>query len=198
MDFPHFLEYALSVSASIKYFLLFVGAIVEGPVLMVAAGFFLHFGVFDLVPMFLVFVAGDLAGDVFWYYIGSRYAEPFLQKKGKFLGITMVRFLKVKSLFSRYHDWILIISKITIGFGMALATLMVAGATRVPFRRYMIINTIGEVLLVAILISTGYLFGELYNYIEEGFKLVFTIGAIVFSSLAIYGFSSYMKKIIAE
>ena len=68
--------------------------------------------------------------------IAKRYgAKAVVHEHGGVFGISYENFEKVQGLFREYHDRILLISKVTIGFGMALATLIVAGATRVPFTR---------------------------------------------------------------
>ncbi len=177
-----------------KYLLLFFGVIVEGPIIMVASGFLIHQGIFELLPAFIAIFAGDLAGDVAWYYIGYYFAEPFLRKHGHFLSVTPEGLEKAKLLFKRYHVKILLISKMTLGFGMALATLIAAGATRVSFRLYMLLNALGEFILIALLLVAGYYFGYLYASIAKGFKNFFLIGLVAFVALLIYGFTKYMKK----
>lgn len=194
MDTPAILEYALTLSVTFKYLLVFVGTIIEGPIIMVAGGFLIHLGVFEPLPLFLTILAGDLVGDIAWYYIGYYFAEPFMKKHGHFLSLTPDKLEKIKTLFQKYHERILIFSKLTIGLGFALGTLIVAGITRIPFGRYMFLNLIGEGVLVAILLSVGYFFAELYKYVDDGLKVGFTVAVIVISSAAIYGFAGYMKK----
>lgn len=197
-DIPYLIEYALSLTATLKYGLIFVGVIVEGPILMVATGFFWSLGVLELLPLFITLVSGDIIGDTVWYFVGYYFAEPFVLKYGKWFSITPELFAKGKDLFTRYHEKILFISKITIGFGMAVVTLLVAGASRMSFKRYLVINVIGEIILVGVLLSLGYLFGELYNYIEKGFKEFFLIGALIIAGLAVYGFANFMKHKIVK
>jgi membrane protein DedA with SNARE-associated domain len=198
MDLNTFLTYALSFSASIKYPLLFVGVIIEGPVLMVMSGFLLHAGVFNPIGLFVTLIAGDLVGDVFWYCVGSRFLLPILDRRGKVFGISKEMFERVKALFDSYHEKILFISKITIGFGMALATLMIAGATKVPFRKYIIINFVGEMVLVVILLSIGFLFGEVSKYFAEGLRIAYFVAMAVVSIMVLYGFAHIMKKKIMK
>lgn len=198
MQLPALLTYALTLASQFKYPLVFLITIVEGPILMVVAGFLYHQGFFSLAPLFITIAVGDLAGDVIWYGIGKFFAEPLLRKHGRFLSVTPELFEKGKGLFRKYETKILLISKMTLGFGMALVTLMVAGATHVRFRTYMFLNIIGEFVLVTMLLLAGYFFGQLYNYIADGFKTVFFIGAIAMAVVALYGFSRYMKKKIAS
>jgi membrane protein DedA with SNARE-associated domain len=176
-----------------------MGVVIEGPILMVASGFLVLSGVFGLVPAFLVILAGDLLGDVIWYYIGYFFAEPFLRKYGKFFKITPERFEKAKSLFHENHVKILLISKITIAAGMALATLMAAGASHISFKKYMFLNFIGEIALVSILMSIGYFFGQMYVSISGVMKIYLIVGAFVIIGGLLYYFARKVKgRIVTE
>lgn len=189
-----FLGYASAAIIQYRYPLLFIGAIVEGPLLMIASGFFLHAGVFSFVPLYLTLILGDLAADVVWYYVGYFFGEPFVRRYGAFVSLTPDHLDRATKLFHKYHARILFISKVTIGFGLALATLVVAGASRVPFRMYMLYNVIGEIVLVAVLISLGYFLGNIYEAIASGFRIVFIVAVIPVIAATLYGFSQYAKK----
>lgn len=165
---------------------------------MIAAGFLLHREVFTLTPLFLALVVGDLIGDILWYYIGYFFAGPILQRHGKFFGLTPEIYEKAKALFHRHHEKVLLISKVTLGFGLALGTLMVAGATRVSFKKYIILNFLGELALVTTLLSIGYSFGGLYTYIADSFKIIFIVSVFVIVGLAIFGFSRFMKNNVSK
>ncbi len=191
---PPFLTYILTFASAWRYPLLIAGAIIEGPVIMVASGIMLRTGIFALVPLFLALVIGDLLADIFWYFVGYYFAEPLIRRYGHFFGLTPEKFVVAKELFRRYEAKILFISKVTIGFGMALATVIAAGATRVPFRTYMLLNFLGEVILVSGLLAIGYFFGEVYTRISGDLKIVFVISVIVLVGAATYGLSRYFKN----
>ncbi len=189
---PNFLLFLVGY----KYLLLFLGIVIEGPILMVASGILIHIKFFDLTTAFIVILAGDLVGDVVWYYIGYFFAGPFIKKYGKFIKITPEVFENAKGLFHKYHVKILLISKITIGFGMSLATLMAAGATRVSLKKFLMLNFLGEIILVSVLLSVGYFFGQLYNSIADTMKIYFVVGAIVVMGISTYYFTKYIKRVI--
>ena len=165
---------------------------------MIASGFMYHLGYFSFVPMLIALCVGDLVADVFWYYLGYYFLEPFLKKRGHFLSVTPELLEKARLLFHKYHEKILFISKVTLGFGMALATLMTAGASKIPFKKYMILNALGEVVLVLMLIILGYFFGRASNAIAGWFKTVFLVGAGIVCLVVLYGFSRYMKSKITS
>lgn len=189
-----FIIHALSLAAEFKYPLIFIGAAVEGPMLTVASGFLLHGGVFNFSLVYLMLVFGDLAGDVAWYYIGYFFALPALRKHGKFFGLTPEVFEKIRSIFHRRSPAILFVSKITMGFGMALGTLMTAGATRIPLRTFLFYNMLGEFIYVGALMLVGYYFGYLYASVAASFRFISLVGLLLTTGLAIYGFTRYIKS----
>lgn len=187
------LNLALNVAFEYRYALLILGTIIEGPVVMVASGFLLRLGLFSLVPMFIALAIGDLIADTVWYLIGMRFLRPFLKRRGHFLGVTLETVNRVEGLFKRYHTRILFISKVTMGFGMALGTLMVAGASRVPFKRYLVINALGEIVFVSTMLVLGYVFGHAYTVVANGIRWLFLAGAIATGLVVVFGVSRYAR-----
>ncbi len=187
------LETAISVLTVYQYPLIFLGAIVEGPVLMMASGFFLHLGYFALIPLFFTLVLGDFVADIFWYWVGRKAAEPFLRRFGHVFGVTHNVFEKMEGVFRRHDSKILFISKVTMGFGFALATLMAAGAVRVPFRKYLVLNLLGGFVWTGFLLSLGYFLGEAYVYVDEGFRALFISVAAIIVGGAFCGVARFIK-----
>ena len=192
--FPPFVAAAIAAAGHYRYVLLFVGTIVEGPLIMAGCGFLLHLGVFRPLPMFVALASGDLVADIGWYYVGRYFLEPMMRKHGRFLNITPKTVEKAKMLFRYHHERILIISKITMGFGMALGVLMVAGASHVPFRKYFIINTLGEIVFVTAMLSIGYWLGSAYVVLEGGLKWLFIAGATAVFLAFLAGVSQFARK----
>ena len=189
-----FLNSIMSFASYFRYPLIGFGVIFEGPVLMIASGFLYRTGFFEIIPLFIAIMIGDLIGDVFWYMAGRYFAHPILQKKGSFVGVTPERFEKINGLFSKYHERILIFSKLTLGLGFAVGVLTAAGMAKVSFKRYMIINVIGEFFIVSILLSAGYFFGQMYLNISDSLKVEFLIVVAVVVILSFYFFSKYIAR----
>ena len=116
-----------------KYILLFVGAFFEGPAIMIGAGFLYQQGQFNFVQMYSCLVLGDFTADIFWYLVGRFGARKIINRYGKFFNITPEIIDKVEARFKAYQDLILWISKLTMGFGFSLATLLTAGMLKVKF-----------------------------------------------------------------
>lgn len=192
-ELPTFVSYSISAIIYWKYVLIFLGAIIEGPIVMIACGFLLSLGVFELFPLFSAIFLGDLVGDIIWYYIGGHFADLFIKKFGKFFGLTPETFEKVKIIFYKYHAKILFFSKIVMGFGLAIYVLMVAGVTKVNFAKYMILNAVGEIIFVSIMVLIGYYFGGFYKYLSNGFKIGFIVIMSVIVVLLIYNLQKYFR-----
>ncbi|MFA6269896.1 MAG: DedA family protein [Candidatus Paceibacterota bacterium] len=160
---------------SSKYFLLFLGCIFEGPIVMLTSGFLYHLGQFNFWQMYFALVLGDFTADIIWYCIGRYGTRDITFKYGKFFGLTPETLAKVEGWFTKYHQKILIISKLTTGFGFAVAVLVTAGMFKVPFKKYLILTLFGGFIWTAMLITIGYFFGNIFILIPGSMKIIFLV-----------------------
>ena len=184
--------------AQYTYFIIVPAVLFFGPVIGIAAGVLLRLEMITLIPTCLALATGELGGDVLWYWLGRTYGDTFTRRYGRYFGITEPSIAYAKDLFGRHHDIILFTSKLTAGFGFAIPVLFTAGLSRVPFRRYMMLNVAGQFLWTAGMLSLGYFLGHLYLKVEnalEGMAL-FALMAIVLASL--FGFSRYLRSNIHQ
>jgi len=145
-----------------KYPVLGVIAFLEGPYVMMVSGFLVKTGVLALIPAYVALFVGDFLSDTVFYYIGYYFGNGFVRRFGIFFDIAEENIEKMKSLFYRHKKKILFGSKLTGGFGFALATLMTAGMVKAPFGEYLFLNFLGQFVWTALLIAIGYFFGNLY------------------------------------
>ena len=190
----NFFTHIVSFIESSKYILLFIGTIIEGPVVMTASGFFYKLGQFNLLPMYFALMSGDFVADIGWYTLGRFGTRGTIFKYGHFVGITPETLEKIEKRFLKYHQKILIISKLTMGLGFALVVLVVAGIFKVPFKNYVILNLIGGFIWTAILITIGYFLGNIFAIVPEQLKIIFTIFIFVAFILAIRYANKYLQK----
>ena len=134
----------LEASARFKYLLVFLITIVEGPAIMVFSGFLAKVGFLYWLPAYLALMAGDLAGDVAWYLAGRRWGMKFVDRFGRYFSLDRYSVEKVNEKFHNYKNSILLISKLTMGFGFAIVTLFGAGMAKIPFKRFLLINFLGQ------------------------------------------------------
>ena len=195
MPFPDFLTSWLS---TYKYVVIFLVALVEGPIIMTISGFFFKLGYFTFWPLYLTLMAGDLAADILWYGVGRYAAHPFIKKYGYFFSVSDELLHKTEALVKRHSNKILFLSKITMGLGFALVILIAAGMARVPFRKYLAFNIAGQFIWTGFLLAIGYFFGNLYLVINEGLRTAALIAFLVILIGAVHGISRYLRKRTAQ
>jgi len=171
----------------------------EGPVLALLCGILLRAGYFHLIPLYAVLMAGDIFGDILWYFIGRRLGMPFARRYGKHFGITEAHVTAIERVYHRYKHPILIVSKLTTGFGFATVVLFVAGMVKIPFRIYITINILGQFMWTGMLLLAGYSFGHAYAVFNTGFERASLIaGAVlIIAAIVLYG-RQLGKRITAQ
>ena len=166
-----FLQYRYPALAVLSFF--------EGPYMMMLSGFLIRLGVLTIIPAYIALSIGDLLADSVWYYIGYFFGHRFVRLFGKFFDITEESIENAKSIFSNNTRKILLGSKMTAGFGLSLATLVTAGMLRVPFDEYLALNFFGQLVWTTVMLSVGYVFGNLYVVVNDVFSRTFIIGASI-------------------
>ncbi len=178
-----------------KYLILAPAAFAIGPTVSLIAGVLLRLDVLALIPTCIALAAGELSGDVLWYWLGKKYGDSFVARFGRYVGITALGVANVRQLFSNHHDLILFTSKLTAGFGFAPVVLFSAGMSRVPFRRYMMLNIAGQFLWTAGLLSIGYFLGHIFLMVNDLFEKRALIALLVIIMASLFGFGRYLGNI---
>lgn len=157
------------------------------------AGFLAAQGLMNIYLVYLVVMAGDLAGDVLYYALGRFGFKPMLERRGKLSGAF---FMKVKALqahFVRHSGKTLLFGKLAHGVGSILLT--AAGASRVPFGKFIIFNIFGTILKSLILVLVGYYFGSAYARVNHYFDWL-ALGTLILAVLLLvfYFFTVRVSK----
>lgn len=181
-----------------RYLVIVPLIIIEGPIVMVVSGFLLRLGYFAFWPVYLVLLLGDLAGDFIWYGVGYYGARRLVRRYGHFLSLTDEVMDRIEEVFKKYQNKILFTSKVTMGLGFALVTLITAGAVRVPLKNYAAFNILGGFVWTSLLVALGYFFGNLYFLVDEAFRLIFLAALAAVFLIALYGFKRYIKQQIIK
>lgn len=168
-----------------KYVLIFIGCYIEGSAVMMTTGLLWHLGKVDFWPAYLALLSADILSDTMWYMIGYHGARRFFNRWGHWFGMTPEIIAKVERKFHHHHINILIISKLTMGFGLAVPVLTVAGMLRVPFSRYILINLLGGIVWILCLMGIGYYFGNLLDYIPHDFQVGLAVALPIFFFLVL-------------
>lgn len=180
-----------------KYFIMVPLVLFMQPAVGISGGILSRLGLMDPLAVYLTVCLTALAGDVGWYWIGYHYGQRFVGRFGRFVGITSEHVRVAQKIFHQNIAKILIISKVTNGFGLAIVTLFTAGMSRVPFGRYMLFNVIGEVIWSGMIVGIGYYLGDLYVRVEDVFGR-FALGVmLVLIALLLYRAIRYVNTHLA-
>lgn len=148
-----------------------------------------------LWQVFAIVVAGDLVGDYLYYLLGRWGRDGFLDRWGKYVGVTRARVKNFEKMFSSMSGRIILISKLAHGIGTV--ALVTAGAVRMPRLKFLYYNLIGTVPKSLILIGIGYFFGNalvLINGYLDYLAWIFA-GLAIVMILVYYLISKYTARI---
>ncbi len=138
------------------YFLIFLIMIVEGPIMTVAAAFAASLGYFNVWVIFILSFLGDVVGDALAYYVGYFSRKKVIEKYDSFFGIKKKSFEYLDEHFKKHLGKTLFIVKST---PLAIPGLMVAGASKVPIKKYAFWNAVNILPRTIFFTGLGYFFG---------------------------------------
>lgn len=141
-----------------------IGVVVPGEALVLAAGFFAARGVFDLDALIWVVAVGAIVGDSLGYELGRRLSRDALLQHGRRFGITQARLERVDRFFGRHGGASVFFGRF-IGFARALVPFL-AGASRMPYRRFFAYNAAGAALWAPAIVLLGYFLGSSWHLVE--------------------------------
>ncbi len=189
----------ISLLLAYSYALIVPVAIVGGPPFAILLGIMVRFSTLYFIPTYFCLMAGELIGDVAWYWIGYKYGERFMKRFGKYVSITEGHVDAVKNMFEKYHMRILTISKLTTGLGFAPIVLFTAGMSKVSFLEYLRINVLWQFIWSLALIGIGYFFGNIYIQVSDNYQRLELIAGFILLLAIVAGFGKYLgKRIIAR
>lgn len=162
-----------------KYFLLFLGSFLEGSIVMMGGGVLWHLGKVDFWPMYFAVMGGDILSDLVWYCVGYFAARPLIIRWGYLVEATPLVLEKLERRFKRHQNYVLLASKLTMGFGLMIATLITAGMIRMSIWRYALINIGAGFLWIYFLVIIGYYFGNLFELIPGELQIGFGVATII-------------------
>ncbi len=142
---------------------------IPSEIIMPLGGFFVYQQKLNFYILVFWGLFGTILGSLPWYYLGRLVNEKrlsnFLDKKGKFLGISSDDLIKSKRWFEKYGVSLVFWGRLVPGIRTLIS--VPAGIELMPLRKFLIWTTFGSFIWVAILSYAGFLFGENYPIIES-------------------------------
>jgi membrane protein DedA with SNARE-associated domain/membrane-associated phospholipid phosphatase len=143
----------------------FLGLLVPGESLVLAAGFFVAQGLLDLDGVIVTVAVGAALGDSIGYELGRRLGRPGLLRYGRRLGINEARLSRADDFFSRHGGKSVFLGRF-VGFARALVPFL-AGSARMPYRQFLPYNALGAAVWSAVVVLLGYCLGASWRVAER-------------------------------
>ncbi|MCK4225195.1 MAG: DedA family protein [candidate division Zixibacteria bacterium] len=132
---------------------LFLGCLLEGESVLIAAGFLARSGYLDLNLVMLIALAATYTADVTIYFLGRHKGEGIISK----FPVAKTYYPKVKTLFDKYGIWAIFITRYLYGLRLAAAGSM--GLMRMKKGLYLPFDLLSCTIWAILIGSLGYMFG---------------------------------------
>ena len=172
---PDYVSLAVEKNSLIAYLTICLAMFLENiippipsEIIMPLGGFFVYQQKLNFYIVVFWGLLGTILGSLPWYYLGRLINEKrisdFLEKKGKYLGISSNDLTKSKRWFDKYGVSLVFWGRLVPGIRTLIS--VPAGIELMPLKKFLIWTTFGSFIWVALLTYAGYLFGENYSMIE--------------------------------
>lgn len=173
----------VSMDPILRYFILFLLVAFEGPLVTMAAGLLGSVGTLNIFFAYLIVVVADLVSDIVYYEIGYWGGKKVETKIGS---MTAERLLKLGKLFKTHPRKTVLVGKMSHFIGVPI--LVGAGASKVPFRTFVIYDGIATLPKSLVFIMVGYYF----KTTSEFFNSYLRYGTFLMSGLVLVFFVLYI------
>ncbi len=147
------------------YAFVFLGTVFEGELILLLAGFLCWLGALNFFAVILFGFFGAIVGDNIWYHVGKRGGIPFIERYGKLVLLTRSRIRRAEKYFSQHGAKTIFFSRFV--FGTRISTAILAGAFKMPMRKFMRSNIAGAAVWSIITIGLGFVFGNYFEVLRK-------------------------------
>jgi membrane-associated protein len=165
---------------------LLIGFFLPGDSLLVTAGLFAATGTLQLGWLLLALTAAAIAGNASGYWIGRKAGPPLFSRPDSRL-FKRENLLKTQRFYEKHGGKTIVLSR----FIPIIRTFapVVAGATEMPFGRFMLYNLWGGVGWVCSMCLLGYFLGNSVPHIEQHIdKVIMVVVALSLLPVAIHAY----------
>jgi undecaprenyl-diphosphatase len=155
----------------------FLGFFMPGESMVMVAGFLAGQDLLNIRALIVVVAFAAILGDTIGYEFGRRLGRDWLRRHGKKFWLRPERLDRMDAFFTGYGGWSVLFAHF-LHVGRALMPFF-AGASRLPYLRFVSFNAVGCVLWATIYSLVGYLFGQSWQLIDRWIGRAGIIGAIL-------------------
>jgi membrane protein DedA with SNARE-associated domain len=136
------------------------GLLVPGETILLVGGYFAasHPDQFNIFRVMLTAAFGAVIGDNMGFLVGHHFGRSFLLKIGRFVFLTPKRLEHMENYFKSHGNKTILVARFITGLRVFAAIL--AGASKMPWRVFVVYNVAGAVLWSIVITLLGYVFGQ--------------------------------------
>jgi len=204
---PDYINLAVEKNTLIAYLTICLAMFLENiippipsEIIMPLGGFFVYQQKLNFYILVFWGLLGTILGSLPWYYLGRLVNEKrlsnFLERKGKYLGISTNDLIKSKKWFEKYGVSLVFWGRLVPGIRTLIS--VPAGIELMPLRKFLIWTTFGSLIWVAFLTYTGYVFGENYPLIETYLDQVKYVVKPILITIFLYFLTKILLRLIKK
>ena len=204
---PDYISLAVEKNSTIAYLTICLAMFLENiippipsEIIMPLGGFFVYQQKLNFFILVFWGLLGTILGSLPWYYLGRLVNEKrlanFLEKKGKYLGISSNDLTKSKRWFEKYGVPLVFWGRLVPGIRTLIS--VPAGIELMPLRKFLIWTTFGSFIWVALLTYAGYLFAENYSIVETYLDQIKYVVKPFLILIFLYFFTKLIIKLLTK
>tara|TARA_B100001989_G_scaffold5852_1_gene3925 strand:+ start:318 stop:875 length:558 start_codon:yes stop_codon:yes gene_type:complete len=142
---------------------------IPSEIIMPLGGYFVYDGKLNFLILVFWGLFGTILGSLPWYYLGKLVNEKklakFLDKRGKYVGISSGDLAKSKRWFDKYGSSLVFWGRLVPGIRTLIS--VPAGMELMPLGKFLIWTTLGSFIWVVILTYAGFILGDNWKMMES-------------------------------
>jgi membrane protein DedA with SNARE-associated domain len=163
------------------------GVPVPGETVLILGAVYAGTGRLNIALVALLGFLGAVIGDNIGFAIGHFGGRRLVERYGRYVFLTAERLDKATRFFARHGGKIIVVGRFIEGLRQANG--IIAGTSRLHWKRFIVFNAIGAALWVAVWTSVGYFSGNHINTIYDDATrydtyLAIAVGVLVLAYIA--------------
>lgn len=155
--------------------------------LFMAAGAFAAQGFFEMTSIFAYGFAACVIGDVSAYAVSKRYGKKVFYYVGLGRILRSAKFAALEDVFAKHSGSAIFTSRF-LATGLGPAVNLLSGFSKISFKKFILLDLVGEGIYVVVFSGLGYVFGdqwEAISSITEDVTSIFLLCAVIAVVLAV-------------
>jgi membrane protein DedA with SNARE-associated domain len=171
----------------------FVGLVAPGEFTIMLGGVVAGQGRIDVIALLALVWVCAVAGDTTSFLLGRRLGRSFMARHGPKIGINEDRLRQVEKFFDKHGGKAILIGRF-IGLVRAIAPFL-AGASRMPYRRFAPYDIVGAGLWGTTFVMLGFVFWHSFDRVAKlASKGALALGVVIALVVGLIGAVRYLRR----